>query len=154
MAGRNTGGGGGGGQQPRQIPPHHHHREIQGLLQDHKEMTAIHASLKQDLTTIDHDLRQLATTARKIRDERDSQVKELYEKSLNLESEVRGIDTLHSEHAQVIADVQKLSESKNQLVSQFKAVDDELSRVKADVAQVSVIKNDVDSMKQELKKGR
>ncbi|KAL2899265.1 Protein FLX-like 1 [Bienertia sinuspersici] len=148
------------GRQPQRQPhtrssPHAlHHHEIQGLLLDHKEMATIHSSLKQELSAVDQDLRQLASTAHKIREEKESQVKELYEKSLNLESEVRAVETLNSEHAQVIAHVQKLTESKIQLASQFKALEDELTRVKADVSQVSVIKADVENMKQELDKGR
>lgn len=134
-----------------------HHREIQGLLLDQKEMVAMHAAIKQELVAADLELRKLSATAREIREERESQVKELYDKSLKLETEVRAIEALNSEHTQVIGDIQKLTESKIQLAAQLKVLDTELSdlsRVKIDASQVPVIQADVDKMKQELLKGR
>ncbi|XP_021720984.1 protein FLX-like 1 [Chenopodium quinoa] len=147
------------GRQPhsRAPPPSHmtaHHREIQGLLLDQKEMSAMHATLKQELAAADQELRKLSAAARKFREERESQIKELYEKSLKLETEVRAIEALNSEHTQVIGDIQKLTESKIQLTAQFKVLDTELSRVKMDASQVPEIQADVDKMEQELQKGR
>lgn len=114
----------------------------------------MHAALKQELSAADQDLRKLSAAATTVRAERESKVKDLYDKSLQLEAEVRGIEALNSEHTQVIADIQKLTESKIQLAAQFKAIDAELTRVKADASQVPVIQADVENMKQELEKGR
>lgn len=130
------------------------HREIQGLLLDQKEMVAIHAALKQELLAVDHELRELSATARKFREERDSQIKELYDKSVKVEAEVCAIEALHSEHAQVVTDIQKLTESKIQLVAHFNKLESELNRVKEDSSQVGVIKTDVEKMKEEIQKGR
>uniref|UniRef100_A0A803LCU4 Uncharacterized protein n=1 Tax=Chenopodium quinoa TaxID=63459 RepID=A0A803LCU4_CHEQI len=117
-------------------------------------MSAMHATLKQELAAADQELRKLTAAARKFREERESQIKELYEKSLKLETEVRAIEALNSEHTQVIGDIQKLTESKIQFTAQLKVLDTELSRVKMDASQVPEIQAYVDKMEQELQKGR
>lgn len=130
------------------------HREIQALLIDNQRLAATHVALKQELAMADQEGTQLAAAANKIREERELEVKEVFERSLKLEAEARAIDALNAELAQVRADVPRLTESKIELTAQLKAIEAELERAKLEAREVPAIRAEMDAMHQELQKGR
>ncbi|CAO2840036.1 unnamed protein product [Amaranthus hypochondriacus] len=155
MAGRHSGGI--RPQRQRNHPPSvlgSHNLDRQALLLDQKEMAADYGILKHEIAAAHQELRKLDATVHQVKEEKESRVKQLFEKSLDLEREIRAIDALKSEHAQVVSDIQNLTESKIQLAAQFKALDAELCRVKEDASQLPLIQSDVENFKQEIKKGR
>ncbi|XP_057954271.1 protein FLX-like 1 [Malania oleifera] len=130
------------------------HREIQSLLIDNQRLAATHVALKQELAVAQQDLRHLSAAAANVKVERDAEVRDVYEKSLRMESEVRSIDALGAELAQVKMDVQKLTATKKELTAQLQAIDGDLARARADVQQLPAIKAEIENMHQELQRGR
>ncbi|XP_058075114.1 protein FLX-like 1 isoform X2 [Magnolia sinica] len=138
--------------EPR-VPVHHHH-PIQTLLVDNQRLAATHVALKQELSAAQLELRHLSAAASKIKAERDAQVREVYERSLKLEDEVRSTDAAAAELAQVRSDVQKLGSARQELAAQLQTLTGELARARTELQQVPTIKVEIETMQKELLRGR
>lgn len=130
------------------------HREIQTLLGDNQRLAATHVALKQELAAAQQEISRLSATAASVKAERDAQVREVYERSLKMETEVRSIDALNEELAQVRADVQKLSASREELAVQLQKINTDLAASRSESKEVEAIKDEIENMRQELQKGR
>ncbi|XP_059660915.1 protein FLC EXPRESSOR [Cornus florida] len=130
------------------------HRDIQTLLVDNQRLAATHVALKQELAVAQQELLHLSAATAEVKGDRDAQVREVYERSLKMEAEVRSIDALTPELAQVRADVQKLTASRQELAAKFQAIDGDLVRVRSDLQQLPAIKSEIEAMHQELQRGR
>lgn len=146
---------------PRLLHHHHiedrisaRHRDIQSLLLDNQRLAATHVALKQELSSAQHDLRYLSSTASTVKTEASAQVRDVYERSLKLEAQLRSIDGFNSELSQVKADVQKLTSDRKELVAKLQTLDDDLLKERAHLHQLPAIKADIDSMHQEIQRGR
>ncbi|XP_043693927.1 protein FLX-like 1 isoform X2 [Telopea speciosissima] len=129
-------------------------REIQALLLDNQRLAATHVALKQDLVASQQELRHLSAAATNVKAGRDAEIREVYERSLKMESEIRSIDALNAELAQVRVDVQKLSAARHDLTAQLQAIDSDLARARADLQQAPAIKADIEYMRREIQRGR
>ncbi|KAJ7959878.1 protein FLX-like 1 [Quillaja saponaria] len=130
------------------------HREIQSLLLDNQRLAATHVALKQELAAAEKELRHLSAAAADIKAERDAEVREVYEKSLRMDAEVRVLDLMAADLVQVRADVQKLSAVREELMAQLQATENELSRVRLETQLVPAIKAEIEIMRQEIQRGR
>lgn len=130
------------------------HRDIQSLLLDNQRLAATHVALKQELSAAQQEIRHLSGTAGTVKAERDAQVREVYERSLKMEAEIRLIDGLGSELAQVRADVQKLITDRKELTVKLKDVEEDLVRAQSEAQQVPVIKSEIETMHKEIQRGR
>ncbi|XP_074267819.1 protein FLC EXPRESSOR-like isoform X2 [Silene latifolia] len=140
--------------QPQDDIISHNRSKIQVLREDHQEMLGTRAALEQDLSVAHQHLRQLVSTARKVREDTDLEVKAVLERSIGVESQLGSIQALQSEHAQVVAHVTTLTHSNIQLHSEFNRLDSELHRIRMDAAEVANLKADLHAMRLELRKGR
>ncbi|XP_057473665.1 protein FLX-like 1 isoform X2 [Actinidia eriantha] len=130
------------------------HREIQSLLIDNQRLAATHVTLKQELSAAQQELRHLSAAAATVKAEKGAQVRAVHERSLKMEAEVRSIDTLSAELAHVRTDIQKLTASRQELTVKLKAIDDDLVRTRSELKQLPAIKADVETMHQEIRRGR
>ncbi|KAM1055636.1 hypothetical protein ACFX13_029841 [Malus domestica] len=129
-------------------------REIQSLLVDNQRLAAAHVALKQDLAAAQHDLRHLSVVAGKAKSERDAEVREVYERALKLDAEVRAIDSMGADLARTRADIQELGSSRQELAEELNTIEGELVRTQSEARKVVDIKADIETFKQEIKKGR
>ncbi|XP_057488083.1 protein FLX-like 1 [Actinidia eriantha] len=130
------------------------HREIQSLLIDNQRLAATHVTLKQELSAAQQELRHLSVAAATVKAEKGAQVRAVHERSLKMEAEVRSIDTLSAELAHVRTDIQKLTASRQELTVKLKAIDDDLVRTRSESKQLPAIKADIETMHQEIQRGR
>eukprot|EP00257_Ricinus_communis_P006187 XP_002521190.2 protein FLC EXPRESSOR isoform X1 [Ricinus communis] len=130
------------------------HREIQTLLLDNQQLTATHLALKQDLALVDDELRHLSAAAADVKAQRDDQVREVYERSLKLDAEVRSIDALRAELVQVTADVEKLSVHRQELTAELRAINSDVAKARTEAQQVAAIEADIQTMQKEIQRGR
>jgi hypothetical protein len=137
--------------------PHHHlledristqHREIQSLLLDNQRHAATHVALKQE------DLRHLSTLAADVKAERDNQIREFYQRSLKLDAELRSTDAMSAELVRVRTDVQKLTVQRQDMTAQLKEMNIEIVKAKTETQQVGVIKEEIETVQQEIQRGR
>ncbi|XP_028804866.1 protein FLX-like 1 [Neltuma alba] len=129
-------------------------REIQSLLLDNQRLAATHVALKQELAATQQDIRHLSSAAAEVKVQRDIEVREIYEKSLQMDAEVRAIEAMSSDLAQVRADVQELIEARKDLASHLQAIESDLARVREESQQVPAIKADIGAMRHEIQRGR
>ncbi|XP_024982085.1 protein FLC EXPRESSOR-like isoform X2 [Cynara cardunculus var. scolymus] len=146
----------------RESPPRHHpaedriavhHREIQSLLVDNQRLAATHVALKQELSLALQDLRHLSSAAGNVKADRDAEVREVYEKAVKMEAEVRLIDELSAELVQVRGDVQKLSSERKELNEKLDQVHGDLAKERSKAHQIPLIKAEIDAMHKELQRG-
>ncbi|RZB69863.1 protein FLX-like 1 [Glycine soja] len=130
------------------------HREIQALLSDNQRLAGIHVALKQDLAATQEELRRLSATAAEVKAERDAEVREIYEKSLKVDAEVRAVAAMSSELDRVRADVLELVAERKELAAQLHAVESELAKARAEAQFVPAIKADIEAMRHEIQRGR
>ncbi|XP_027332396.1 protein FLX-like 1 isoform X2 [Abrus precatorius] len=130
------------------------HREIQSLLVDNQRLAATHVALKQDLSATQDELRRLSLAAADVKAERDAQVREIYEKSLKVDAEVRAIAAMSSDLDRVRVDVQELAVERKELASELQSVESDLARARAESQFVPAIKADIDAMRLEIQRGR
>jgi len=130
------------------------HREIQNLIADNQRLAGIHVALKQDLAATQEELRRLSATAAEVKAERDEEVREIYEKSLKVDAEVRAVAAMSAELNRVRADVQELAAAQKGLAAQLQTVESDLERARAEGKFVPAIKADIEAMLHEIQRGR
>ena len=151
------------GMHPGSLPPHPamieerlaaQHQDIQALLLDNQRLAATHVALKQELEAAQHELQRMAHVADSLHEERDIQMRELYEKSVRLEVDLRGVETMRAELLQVHSDVKELTVARQELTGQVQAMSQDLTRMTADLQQVPALKAEIETVKQELHRAR
>ncbi|CAN0903984.1 Protein FLC EXPRESSOR, partial [Linum grandiflorum] len=130
------------------------HREIQALIIENERLAAAHVALKQDLALAQQDVRLLAKAAGEVKAERDGEVRDVFERSLKIEAELRSKDSTTAELAQVRSDLPKLAAERMELVKELEAVGDELMKTKRDSERVSEVKAEIQKLREEIQKGR
>ncbi|CAA6671995.1 unnamed protein product [Spirodela intermedia] len=130
------------------------HQEIQGLLIDNQRLAATHVALKQELAAAQHELRRVAHAVGAMHANNDSQLREMYEKSMKLESELRVAEAMKAELMQVRGDIQKLNSVRQELTEQVQVLSQDVTRATADLQQTPLLKAEVENMKQEVQRVR
>ncbi|KAL2317446.1 hypothetical protein Fmac_031322 [Flemingia macrophylla] len=130
------------------------HREIQALIADNQRLAGIHVALKQDLAATQEELRRLSAASAEMKAKRDAEVREIYEKSLKVDAEVRAVAAMVAELDRVRADVQELAVARKDLAAQLQAVESDLARANAEAKFVPAIKADIEAMRHEVQRGR
>lgn len=130
------------------------HREIQSLLLDNQRLAANHVALKQDLSLAQQELRHLTAAANNVKAERDAEVREVYERSLKMNAEVRAINALRAELAKVHCDIEKLTLNRQELTEQLQVFNSKLGKAKEEVKKFPEVKSAIEMVQQEVEKGR
>ncbi|KAB1202248.1 Protein FLC EXPRESSOR [Morella rubra] len=130
------------------------HREIQSLLDENQRLASTHVALKHDLRDAQLELRHASAKAADVKAESDAQARDFYQRSLEMETEVRVIDAMSAELAQVRADVHKLFSSRQELAAQLQAIEDDLARARSESLEVPPIKSEIESLRREIQRGR
>ncbi|CAN1266538.1 Protein FLC EXPRESSOR [Linum perenne] len=129
-------------------------REIQALLIDNERLAAAHVALKQELALAQQDVRLLVKAAGEVKAERDGQVRDVFERSLTIEAELRATDSRTAELAQVRSDLPKLAAERMELVKELEAISGELTKAKRDAELAPGMKAEIQKLRQEIEKGR
>ncbi|KAE8713612.1 Protein FLX-like 1 [Hibiscus syriacus] len=148
---------------PRGLPPHPaifeerlaaQLQEIQGLLADNQRLAATHVALKQELEVAQHELHHMAQYADSMRAEKDVQMKEMYDKSVRLEVDLRGVEAMRAELVKVNADIKQLNAVRQDLTGQVQVMSQDLTRFTGELQQAPVLKAEIENVKQELHRAR
>ncbi|KAL1545028.1 protein FLX-like 1 [Salvia divinorum] len=129
-------------------------REIQTLLLDNQRLAASHVALKKDVLAAQQDLHRLSATASSVKAERDTQVREVYERSLKLEAESRSADGLSPELNRVRVQIKDLRAKRQQLSDKLKEIQDDIARTQPEQQEFSELKADIEALHREVRKGR
>ncbi|KAL3530930.1 hypothetical protein ACH5RR_010252 [Cinchona calisaya] len=129
-------------------------REIQTLLLDNQRLATSHVTLKQEISAADQELRHLSSTAANVKAECDARVREVHERSLRAEAELRSVDELGAELAQVKFDIQKMTADRKEFTSKLREINEELVLARSEMEQLPAIEGEIQAMRQEIKRGR
>lgn len=130
------------------------HRELHSLLTENQRLLATHVALKQELSLSQQELRRLSSAAVEVKSERDPHVREVYERSLKKEAEVREINSMAAELAQVRSHVLSLGAERKELVLELRCLQEDVLRAAADLKQVPLVKSEIEAMHEEIQRGR
>jgi hypothetical protein len=151
------------GMGPRSLPPHPaiiqdrldaQYQDLQGLLVDNQRLAATHVALKQELEATQHELQRMGHIADSLRAEKDVRMRELYEKSVQLEVDLRGVEAMRGELHQVRADIKEFSVTRQELTGQVQAMTQDLARLTTDLQQAPALRAEIETMKQELQRAK
>eukprot|EP00252_Welwitschia_mirabilis_P013491 TRINITY_DN29678_c0_g1_i1.p1 TRINITY_DN29678_c0_g1~~TRINITY_DN29678_c0_g1_i1.p1 ORF type:complete len:298 (-),score=94.11 TRINITY_DN29678_c0_g1_i1:272-1165(-) len=130
------------------------HQEIQGLLIENQRLAATHVALREELSAAQHEMQRLNQMAGNLHAEKDLQVRELYEKTLKLETELRAAEPMKAELMQLHAENQKTAVLRQELTAQVQALTQDLTRARTDVQKAAALRAEMDSLHQELQRAR
>ncbi|KAL5565360.1 hypothetical protein UlMin_028524 [Ulmus minor] len=105
------------------------HQDIQAFLVDNQRLIATHVTLKQDLEVSQHELQHMAHLADSVRVKKDVQMRDLYEKYVSLELDLRGHNATRQELTGKTQD---------------------LTRITTNLQQIVALRAEIEAMKQEL----
>ncbi|EEF34981.1 protein FLX-like 3 [Ricinus communis] len=148
---------------PPPPPPHHalledelemRHVEIRRLLADNRRLAEDRMALQQELGAAKEDIHRLNLIMGEIRTEQEMHSRELIEKGLKLEADLRATEPLKNEAVQLRAEVQKLNSTKQEFLGQIQTMKKEISRLQADNQQIPLLRGEIDGLHQELMHAR
>lgn len=128
--------------------------DIRRLLADNNTLAEDRHVLQRELAAVKDDVKRLNFIIIDSNAEREAQNRDLIEKGLKLEAELRATEPLRNEVFQLRSDVQKLSGMKEDLAGQVKNLSHELTRAQADNKQVNAMRAEIDGLRQELAHAR
>lgn len=130
------------------------HEDIQTLLIDNQGLAATHVALRQELEVAQNELQQADNYARAQLSEKESQLRELYEKSLKLENDLLGVNAMRSELMQVNMDIKGLTAERQDLNAQVQVMTQDLGRVNSDLQKIPAMKAEITDLKDGMKRVR
>lgn len=86
--------------------------------------------------------------------DKELQLRELYDKSMKLEADLRATEPIKAELMQLRADNQKIGAIRQEMTAQVQALTQDLARARADMQQVGALRAEIESLHQELQRAR
>ncbi|CAA0833017.1 Protein FLX-like 3 [Striga hermonthica] len=127
------------------------HREIQRVSAENYRVVDENVRLQRDLTSVKDEIHRLGRVVMpNLQAEMEAQKRELVERGLKVEAEVRASEPLRAEVAQLRAEAHKLGLERQELGSKVQGLSKDVSRLKAENKQVDSMKSDVDKVRSEI----
>lgn len=130
------------------------HRDIRQLLADNQQLAASHVGLKKDLVASRQDLRLLADSAVRSKSEADTDVRDLYDRSLRAEEEVRRVEAMRAELAAVRSDVENLAKDRDELVEKAEKLRAEVAKAGGETGKIEEVIWEINYLRTEIERGR
>jgi DNA repair exonuclease SbcCD ATPase subunit len=128
--------------------------DIQDLLVDNQRFAATHVALQQQLIAAQHELRAVSVAATRARAEREGEVAALADQAAHIEAEARAVAAAREEVDRVHADVQVLAAARSELVNRLQGLREQLGRAQAEAGKTNTARAQIETMRQEIQKGR
>lgn len=136
------------------FPAQYEEHEIQRLLADHHALAEDRAAMQHELMAVNEEIRHLNMVMADIHANGEAYCRELIEKGLRLEADLRATEPLRAKVVQLQAEVQKLNIIREDLVGQVQTLQQELTKEKTDNTQIPGLKNEIDGLRQEIMRAR
>lgn len=147
----------------RPVPPHPalleeeleiQHVELRRLLGENRRLFEDRIALERELTAAKEEVRRMNLTIADIHTEQELQSRELVERGMKLEADLRATEPLKSEAAQLRAEVKRLSTIKQDLSGKVHSLSQELTKLQGDNRHIPVLRTKIDGLHQELSHAR
>ncbi|KAF5453017.1 hypothetical protein F2P56_027964 [Juglans regia] len=130
------------------------HAEMRRLLADNRMLVEDRMALHRELGATKEELHRMNIVVADVRAEQEIRCRELREKGMKLEADLRAAEPLKNEAAQLRTEVQKLNNLRQDLATQVKSLTQDSVRLQADNQQIPLLRADIDGMHQELMHAR
>lgn len=130
------------------------HRDIQRLLSENRHVLDDNVMLQRDLTAVKDELHRLNQVIPKLNADKEAHRRELIDRGLKLEAELRSVEPLRAEIGQMRSEAQKLTALRQDLSSQVQTLKKDVNRLQTENKQIGTMKKDVDKMHKELADAR
>lgn len=147
----------------RPLPPHPavleeelaiQREEMRRIIAENRQLANDHVILQRDLAATKDEINRLSQIIPQLRADKELQARELIQKGLKLESELRAAEPLKSEVMQLRAEAEKLDASRKELAAKVQSLTKDLTRLQAENKQLPVMGADIDGLHQELTRTR
>ncbi|XP_008788558.1 protein FLX-like 3 [Phoenix dactylifera] len=128
--------------------------EIRRLLANHRALVEERAAMQQELMAAKEEIHRMNMVMADIRADKEAHCRELIEKGLKLEADLRATEPLRNEVVQLRAEIQKLNVLRQDLVGQVQTLQQDLTRAKTDNKEIPILKSEIDGLRQELMRAR
>lgn len=144
---------------PVSLPPHPvaleeelelQKRDIQRLVSGNRHVIDDNVMLQRDLTAVKDEIHRLNQVIPKLHGDKEAQRRELIERAMNLEAELRSAEPLRGEVVQLRAEAQKLGSQSHELSSQVQTLTKDINKLQKENKQTAAMKNDIDKMHKDL----
>jgi len=148
---------------PRQMPPHPamleeelemQHMEIRRLLGENRRLVEDRVALQRELGAAKEELHHMNVVIGDIRAEQEMHSRELIERGLKLEADLRATESIRNEAVQLRAEVKKLNATRQDQAGQIQNLTQDLAKLKADNQQIPRMRSEIDGLHQELMRAR
>ncbi|GMH03749.1 hypothetical protein Nepgr_005588 [Nepenthes gracilis] len=144
---------------PRTLPPHPamleeeleiQHVEIRRLLGDNRRLAEDRVALQRELGAAKEEIRRMNIAISDIRADQELRLRELIDKGLKLEADLRATEPLKNEAVQLRAEVQKLNKIRQDLSAQVQTFKEDMTKLQAENQKIPLLRADIEAMHQEL----
>ncbi|WVZ66033.1 hypothetical protein U9M48_015310 [Paspalum notatum var. saurae] len=123
--------------------------EAHALLAQNQRLAATHVALVQEVAAARHELGRTAHALASAQEEGDLRLREVYERSMKMEGDLRAVHDMRAELAQVRLDIQNLGAARQELMGQVQGLTQDLARSAEDLQKVSALKAEIQEIKHE-----
>lgn len=148
---------------PRPMPPHPalleeeleiQHVEIRRLLGENQRLVEDRIVIQQELGAAREELRRMNLALGDIHAEQEVHARDLIERGMKLEADLRATEPVKAEAAQLRAEVQRLNHIRQDLSAQVQCLSKDLAKLRADNQQIPSLTAELDGLHQELLRAR
>ncbi|KAL6972726.1 hypothetical protein U1Q18_026899 [Sarracenia purpurea var. burkii] len=148
---------------PRPMPPHPvfleeelemQHVEIQRLLGENRRLVEDRMALQRELGAAKEEIHHMNLAIADIRADQEMHSRELIERGLKLEGDLRASEPLKNEVVQLRAEVKMLNTTRQDLAGQIQNLTQDLANLQADNKQIPLLRSELDGLHQELMRAR
>lgn len=147
----------------RPLPPHPalleeeleiRHVELRRLLGENRRLVEDRIALERELTSAREELRRMNLGITDMRTEQELQSRELIDRVLKLEADLRATEPLKIEAAKLRDEIQRLNAIRQDMTGQVQALSQDLAKLRADNQQIPMLRSEIDGLHQELLQAR
>lgn len=144
---------------PGPLPPHPaaleeelelQHRDIQRIVAENGHVVEENVVLQRELSAVKDEIHRLAQIIPKLHADKDARARDLIDRGMKLEAELRETEPLRVDVGQLRAEAQKLNSLRQELSNQVQNLTKDTNRLKAENEQVVAVKADIDGMRKDL----
>ncbi|KAL9232288.1 hypothetical protein vseg_007414 [Gypsophila vaccaria] len=130
------------------------HRENKRIVVDNRHLIEENMSIERELGAAKSEMRRLRELIVKLRNEKDAKTKNLFERNMKLEADVRATKPLREEVLRLRGEAQKLGVMRHDLTAQIQGLTQDITHLRSENKQFSALRADVDYMRKELTEAR
>ncbi|EPS64840.1 hypothetical protein M569_09938 [Genlisea aurea] len=125
-------------------------REIQRLLIENRHVIDDNVMLERDLNAVKEEILRLNQAIANGRADRDAHTREVMDRQLKMEADLRSLDSVRTDIKQLRVEMQNLGLKRQELTSQIQSANKDINRLKSENSQIAVFKASVEKMQREL----